>query len=151
MNALEKQAQSFLTRTLRVCAGLKRWYPGQPARLQAEIAFLSSAQMRKLNREFRRKDYTTDVLSFPSPQPLQKLGHLGELVICLPVLKRQAIEHGHSIETELAVLIVHGALHLLGLDHEQGPTQFRKQLRYETQILERLKIRADAGLIARTG
>ncbi len=151
MATLDEQASLFLKRILRACAKTKRWYPGQPNRLQAEISLVGATRMRRLNREFRHQDYATDVLSFPSPRPLQKMGHLGELVICTAVLKRQAREHKHSERTELAILMVHGVLHLLGLDHENGSAALRKQLRYETQILKQLKIKAAAGLIARVG
>jgi probable rRNA maturation factor len=147
---LQPKAQRILRRALQKCAQAKRWYPGQPAALQAELALVSSVKMRRLNQEFRKKDYATDVLSFPSPLPLKKLGHLGELVICMPVLKRQAKEQGHQPETELAVLIVHGLLHLLGLDHEEGPAALKTQARWEAKILAALKIKAEAGLISRS-
>jgi rRNA maturation RNase YbeY len=100
--------------------------------------------MRRLNAEYRRKRYATDVLSFPAPSVFRDQGWLGELVICRPVLRAQAREHGHSAERELAVLIVHGVLHLLGLDHEKGPRQAAAMARWEGRLLPA------RGLIARS-
>ena len=79
--------------------------------------------MSRLNAQYRGKAYPTDVLSFPAPKIFRMAGELGALVVCLPALKRQARERGHSPETELEILLVHGVLHLLGLDHELGPKQ----------------------------
>ena len=62
-------------------------------------------------------------------------GQLGEVVICLPVLKRQARERGHSEVAELEILLVHGALHLLGFDHELGPKQAAAMARWEGKLL----------------
>jgi probable rRNA maturation factor len=84
------------------------------ARGDVTVAIVSDRRMRALNREFRGKDYATDVLSFPSNQR----GFLGDVVIAAGVAKRQAREAGHTIQTELRVLTLHGLLHLLGYDHE---------------------------------
>ncbi len=80
--------------------------------------------MRRLNREWRKKDKPTDVLSFPSGER----GFLGDLVIDVPYAARQARSRGHSLERELQILLVHGVLHLLGFDHEKdGGQMFRRQ------------------------
>ena len=78
------------------------------------IAIVPDARVRALNRQFRRKDKSTDVLSFPSDER----GYLGDVVIASGVAARQAREAGHSLGTELRVLALHGLLHLLGYDHE---------------------------------
>ena len=70
--------------------------------------------MRALNRQFRGKDYATDVLSFPS----EERGFMGDIVIAEGVAARQARQAGHSLNTEFRVLSLHGLLHLLGYDHE---------------------------------
>jgi probable rRNA maturation factor len=72
------------------------------------------AELRRLNREFRGKDYATDVLSFPSDDR----SYLGDLAISLARARQQARAYGHSIENELGILMLHGVLHLTGLDHE---------------------------------
>ncbi|MDR3606782.1 MAG: rRNA maturation RNase YbeY [Oligoflexia bacterium] len=100
-----------------------------------EIEIVGRAAMRKLNREARGKDRPTDVLSFELPEGFRRQGLIGQLVICLPVLKSQARELGHAESTELRVLIVHGLLHLLGFDHEKGPAAAREMARLEDRIL----------------
>jgi probable rRNA maturation factor len=97
--------------------GLARWLQGiAPARARGDVtvAITSDARIRALNRQFRRKDAPTDVLSFPSDEP----GYLGDIVIAEGVARRQAAEAGHARATELRVLALHGLLHLLGYDHE---------------------------------
>jgi probable rRNA maturation factor len=66
-----------------------------------------------VNRRYRDKDKTTDVLSFPGDG-----GHLGDILISVPVARRQAGEAGHDVERELKVLLLHGVLHCMGYDHE---------------------------------
>jgi probable rRNA maturation factor len=75
----------------------------------------SDAELRRLNREFRKKDYSTDVLSFPAPDAN---GFLGDIAISFPTARRQASEHGHAVAREIEILMLHGILHLLGMDHE---------------------------------
>jgi len=72
-------------------------------------------ELRRLNRDFLEKDYPTDVLSFPALPPN---GFLGEIAISFPRARRQAAEYGHDVEQEVQLLILHGLLHLLGMDHE---------------------------------
>ena len=83
-------------------------------------------EIRGLNREFRKKDYATDVLSFPADQGGQapKDGHtlgdtLGDIAISLDRAEHQANALAHTTEQELQILMLHGVLHLTGLDHDQ--------------------------------
>jgi len=97
--------------------GLARWVQSiAPARARGAltIAVVSDARIRALNRRFRGKDRTTDVLSFPAGEP----GALGDVVIAAGVAARQALSAGHSLQAEFRVLALHGLLHLLGYDHE---------------------------------
>ena len=97
--------------------GLARWLATvAPARARGAvtIALASDQRVRSLNRQYRGKDRSTDVLSFPADEP----GILGDVVIALGVASRQASAAGHSLATELRVLALHGLLHLLGYDHE---------------------------------
>ena len=92
------------------------------ARGTVSIALVSDARVRALNREYRRKDAATDVLSFPSgSSDLLARGDrfLGDIVIARGVARRQARAAGHAEATELRVLALHGLLHLLGYDHER--------------------------------
>jgi len=108
--------------------GLAAWLATvAPARARGTmtIAIVSDARVRALNRQYRRKDKATDVLSFPAfASGLRRggpdeRGHLGEVVIASGVAARQARAAGHSLGTELRVLALHGLLHLLGYDHER--------------------------------
>jgi probable rRNA maturation factor len=98
--------------------GLASWLASiapSRARGTVTVAIVSDARVRALNRQYRRKDKATDVLSFPSGDR----GYLGDVVIAAGVAARQAREAGHTLATELRVLALHGLLHLLGYDHER--------------------------------
>ena len=85
------------------------------------VAFVSDRAMRELNRRWRGKQGTTDVLSFPSGQEEFERAEglsLGDVVISVEQAERQAAEHGLDFEGEVAQLILHGLLHLCGYDHE---------------------------------
>jgi probable rRNA maturation factor len=73
-------------------------------------------ELHRLNREFLNHDYPTDVLSFPSAE---RFGEMGEMAISIERAEAQAREHEHSLLDELRVLMLHGALHLSGMDHER--------------------------------
>lgn len=79
------------------------------------MAIVPDSRVKALNRRYRHKNAPTDVLSFPWGQP----GFLGDVVIAAGVARRQARAAGHSLQTELRVLALHGLLHLLGYDHER--------------------------------
>ena len=103
--------------------GLGRWLESiAPARARGDVAvaLAGDAQVRALNRRYRRTDRPTDVLSFPVASGLMRNSHetLGDIVIATGVAKRQALAAGHSAQTELRVLALHGLLHLLGYDHD---------------------------------
>jgi probable rRNA maturation factor len=85
------------------------------ARGAVTVAVVADGRVRALNRRYRRKFRVTDVLSFPSEDP----GYLGDIVIAAGVARRQARQAGHSLQTELRILALHGLLHLLGYDHER--------------------------------
>jgi probable rRNA maturation factor len=98
--------------------------------------------MRSLNRQFRGKDYATDVLSFPSDER----GFLGDIVIAEGVAVAQAKFARHSVATELKVLALHGLLHLLGYDHEaddddgrmaRAEARLRKKAGLPASLIER--------------
>ena len=102
--------------------GVSRWLARvapRSARGEVGVALVSNARVRALNRRYRRRDYATDVLSFPNLQSLTPDRYLGDIVIATGVARRQARKAGHSELTELRVLALHGLLHLLGYDHER--------------------------------
>jgi probable rRNA maturation factor len=97
--------------------------------------------MRSLNRVWRGKDRTTDVLSFPLREG--KGGHilpdmLGDIVISVPAARRQAKISGHALDREIERLLVHGLVHLLGYDHERGARDAGRMERKERQLLKKL-------------
>ncbi|HEX8502714.1 MAG TPA: rRNA maturation RNase YbeY [Pyrinomonadaceae bacterium] len=88
----------------------------------ATVAFVSDRAMRELNRKWRGKRGTTDVLSFPAGQEEFEKGEglsLGDVVVSVEQAARQAAEHGLDFEGEVRQLILHGLLHLCGYDHER--------------------------------
>ena len=99
------------------------------------------AEIRRLNRRFRGKNSATDVLSFPSAGGH---GFAGDLGISIDRARVQAAEYGHSVEDELRILMLHGALHLSGLDHENDSGEMA---RAEARWKKRLGL--PAGLIQR--
>lgn len=141
-------------RTLQVTASDEHGHPlrGSLARWLAEVAparargavavaVVGDAQVRALNRRYRRKDYATDVLSFPAETGPAPLPHLGDIVIARGVARRQARAAGHSEATELRVLALHGLLHLLGYDHERDEGEMarvEKRLRRKGGLREGL-------------
>ena len=110
---------------------------------EVNVLITSNAKMRRLNRDFRGKDKPTDVLSFPTAQNGNaKLA--GDIAISREIARTNARALGHSLETELKVLLLHGLLHLAGHDHEtdQGEMaaleqKLRARLRLPTALIER--------------
>lgn len=104
------------------------------------VALVSDDQIRRLNRRFRGRPTPTDVLSFPAhahPQKGLRNGYLGDVVISLESARRQARRLGHSLRTEVGLLMVHGVLHLLGYDHE---TNQGEMARREYALRRRLQL-----------
>ncbi len=101
-------------------------------------------ELRRLNREFRGRDYPTDVLSFPeSDEPGRAF--LGELAISAERAREQAARYGHRAEDEIRILMLHGVLHLTGFDHERDRGRMaRAEARWRTRL------GLPAGLIERT-
>jgi probable rRNA maturation factor len=103
---------------------------------EVTVRFVGSIEGRDLNRDYRGKDYATNVLSFP----YENGGRVhGDLVLCREVVEREAREQGKAPEAHYAHMVVHGMLHLQGYDHETG--------RHEAECMEALerKILADLG------
>jgi rRNA maturation RNase YbeY len=113
------------------------------SRSDLSLLLVGDGAMRRLNRLYRRKDRTTDVLAFPMRQVRPRFtlhgsrftsSMLGDVVISLPQASRQAKQAGHSIEREMVVLVIHGLLHLLGYDHERSAREARRMSRRERAI-----------------
>lgn len=92
----------------------------------------SDDELRRMNRQFRNKDYATDVLSFP---PLEKNGELGDLAISWDRARAQAAEFGHRASDEVRLLMLHGVLHLMGMDHDNdGGEMARVEARWRKRL-----------------
>jgi probable rRNA maturation factor len=125
-------------------ASLQTWLSAALDAAQADpdaevsVCIVDEAESQALNAQYRHKDYPTNVLSFPADIPAELgIPLLGDLVICAPVVAREAAEQGKTPEAHWAHMLVHGALHLLGYDHiDDADAEEMEGL--ETQILTRL-------------
>ena len=117
---------------------------------EVSLVFTDSETVQQLNREYRGKDEPTDVLAFYMLQQKEKVSpfvlppdgvtRLGEVIISYPQAVEQAKEQGYSTEKELALLVIHGILHLLGYDHEE-PKEEAKMRTREKELLEKCLLR----------
>lgn len=99
------------------------------------LVFLNENDAKKLNWNYRCKDYPTDILSFDSEDPTA----LGELVLCPQVITKQAKEHGISVEEEFGYTILHGVLHLLGFDHEKNKENEAVMMGLQDEVFETIR------------
>jgi len=114
---------------------------------EVSLLFTDSETVQRLNRDYRGVDEATDVLAFSMLPPEEGdssfvlppdgVTHLGEVIVCYPRAVEQAQEEGHSVDKELALLIIHGILHLLGYDHTQ-PEEEAKMRAREKELLEQI-------------
>jgi probable rRNA maturation factor len=132
------KTQAVSARALSLFAGKAQHALG--IRGEVNIRVTSNRELRELNRRFRGKSKPTDVLSFPSAMP----DLAGDIAISADIAAANAADLGHSTETELKVLILHGLLHLAGYDHETGDGDMQAR---ETELRQRLKL--PMGLIER--
>ena len=150
---VSKQFRSLINKLVRTAlkmsnSGLKK--------AQIEISFVDKDEIRQLNKEHRKIDKHTDVLSFPvlSLTPMTKVNvkdfpndidyetgclMLGDIIICTDVAQENAKEYGHSYEREICYLIVHGCLHLLGFDNMEEDEKVLMRA-VEESVLKKYKI-----------
>ena len=106
---------------------------------ELSVALIGNGEMRKLNARYRKKDYPTDVLSFPAVQDMPDgVRLLGDVIISVDKAKEQAKERGRSLDEEMTTLLIHGVLHLLGYDHERSAKDARIMGRLEKKIYRAL-------------
>ena len=117
---------------------------------ELSILLINDKRIKALNRQYRGLNQPTDILAFPMQEGEFKGLNpeiLGDLALSLDTALRQAKDAGHQIERELAMLIIHGILHLLGFDHEKGGREEKKMKREEAQIMKDIEflipVRAD--------
>jgi probable rRNA maturation factor len=136
-SSLSASSRRLRKRALRASFAdiVRRVAPGR--RIGCLIA--DDRELRRLNRTFRKKDYATDVLSFPMEEG-------GEIAISLDRAWEQAREHGHAVADEVRILMLHGVLHLTGMDHEtdsgemaRAEMRWRKKFRLPNGLIERAR------------
>jgi probable rRNA maturation factor len=128
-----RKVRSFAARLAREVAGGQRF----------TCLVTGDDELRRLNRQFRGCDYSTDVLSFPAPGPD---GWLGEMAISFDRAREQARDYRHSVQNEISILMLHGLLHLLGMDHERdrgrmarAERRYRRELGLPNGLIERVR------------
>lgn len=111
--------------------------------LYLSITLSDEEYIHRINKEIRDVDKATDVLSFPMFQkeeiPSTSTGIpdvLGDIVICIPIVEKQAIEYNHSFKRELAYMLVHGFYHLMGYDHMQDEEKIEMRKKEENILLK---------------
>ncbi len=147
--------EGFSSAALRAIEGALENFVSSDVPLAVELLFVDEEEIRRLNRETRRTDKVTDVLSYPTldsvkgkalckkdyPYDIDEEGRLlvGSVVICEKRAQEQAKEYGHSYERELHYLFIHGVMHCLGYDHltDEERAEMRKK---EEDILGKLGI-----------
>ena len=100
-----------------------------------ELIFVDDQEIKSLNKNFRQIDKITDVLSFPLD--FMEGLPLGSIVINIQMAKQKAKEFGHSLEDEIALMFIHGLLHLIGYDHETDHGQMRQK---EQELIEKFSL-----------
>ena len=112
---------------------------------ELSVALVGDQEMRPLNAKFRKKNKTTDVLSFPADPALPAQADLlGDVIISVEQAKRQAGDRKTSLEIEIVTLLIHGILHLLGYDHERSQRKAKIMATREQKLLSHL---CERGLI----
>src|SRR5580704_2625378 len=111
---------------------------------EVDVLLADDSTLRRLNRAFRGKNKPTDVLSFPTPEEIRQT-HAGDLAISLETAARQAAVYGHDLRDEVRILLLHGLLHLSGLDHETDDgemaareAELRVELGLSNSLIERV-------------
>ena len=108
-----------------------------------DIVFVDEEEIHNINKEDRGVDRVTDVISFAleDSDKLNNIRVLGDIYVCIPKMKEQAKEYGHSEKRELSFLVCHGLLHLLGYDHVNSKEEEEVMFGLQDEILDSLDIR----------
>lgn len=112
-----------------------RNYKRLTAQVELTLIFLPKPKAKKINKQYRNKNYATDVLSF-----LDEGACLGELALCPEVIAKQAKDHGLTFNQELAYMIIHGVLHLLGYDHELNKREGKIMLEIQDEVFDKYQM-----------
>jgi len=138
---VQKRVRAWAPRRTDLAAWASEALGRRAANREVSVRLVGRAESRKLNAHYRGKDHATNVLSFPASS-----GHaandetalpLGDLVICPPVLRAEALDQRKPLRAHWAHLVVHGSLHLIGYEHERD-ADARRMERREVAVLRRL-------------
>jgi len=132
--------EEFLKRCVKIVL------EGEKIKIEPElsIALVGQGRIRQINKKYRKKNRVTDVLAFPESKvllekfrvgPFQRVQGLGEIVICLREVRKNAKRYNTSFEKELARVLIHGVLHLLGYDHEKSEVEAKRMEEKEKYYL----------------
>lgn len=140
---MQKRVRSWAPRRADITAWTNAALGRRARNREVGVRVVGRGESRKLNARYRGKDYPTNVLSFPAaefpapPVQAEVAQPLGDLVICPQVLRTEAREQQKSLRAHWAHLVVHGALHLIGYDHERS-ADARRMERREVAVLRQL-------------
>ncbi len=112
---------------------------GKGLNAEISLSFVNNNEIRELNKKYRGKDYSTDVLSFPLDEEIDDIIILGDIVVSVDKVIEQAEEYNHTFERELIYLIIHGMFHLLGYDHIKEEDKKIMRLK-EKKITKKLEL-----------
>ena len=138
----EKKYQEIIDKVFETCFKEENLYD---SKIYISIILTNEENIQKINKEYRNIDKATDVLSFPMFQPDEideaktREEVLGDIIVCMPIVKKQALEYEHSEEREFAYMLVHGFYHLMGYDHIKEEDKAKMRAKEEV-ILEKLGI-----------
>ncbi|MGN0642331.1 MAG: rRNA maturation RNase YbeY [Huintestinicola sp.] len=139
---------------VRKCCQAVLAYEGFEHNAEVSVSFVDNSEIRQLNKVYRNKDKSTDVLSFPLGEDgvydiNQETGAmlLGDVVISMETAVKQAQMYGHSLEREVGFLTVHSMLHLLGYDHETSPLDAANMREKEEAILGEIGISRESSFV----
>ena len=145
--------QSFLKRAVKIVLKGEKTKASSGVKKSLAVVFLGEKEIKSLNRRYLKKNSSTDVLSFGDDESLSErlgneslserlgneIGYLGEVAICLAWVKKNAKEFRQPFEKELAAVLIHGVLHLLGYEHEKNKDAREKMFRLQEKYLFQVK------------
>ncbi|MFH1657205.1 MAG: rRNA maturation RNase YbeY [bacterium] len=141
-NSVDEESLKKIIRQVLQGEGVKEEF-------ELSVAFVGQDRMRGINKRYRGKNRATDILSFPESKitmenfkigPAQKTRGLGEMIICLREVKKNADKEGIPFATEFNKVVIHGVLHLLGYDHEVEESEAKKMLAKEDYYLSSINL-----------
>lgn len=138
----DEKYQEIIDKVFEACFKEENLYD---SKMYISIILTDEENIQKINKEYRNIDKATDVLSFPmfEPEEIEEAKTreevLGDIIVCIPIVKKQAVEYEHSIEREFAYMLVHGFYHVMGYDHMVEEDKIKMRAKEET-VLNKLGI-----------